>query len=161
MPSIRDAVEGDLTVLSDLALRSKAHWGYDGAFLDACRAELTITPARLARERVRVAEDGRGVLGFASVAVAGPAAELMDLFVEPAYIGEGVGVALFDDAVALAVAAGARSMRIEADPNAEDWYVARGATPVGRAPSGSIPGRLLPVLQLDLGQAPPLRRSHR
>lgn len=150
MAAIRDAAADDLALLSELALRSKGHWGYDETFLEACRAELTVTPQRLRRERVRVAEDGGEVLGFASVAFDGSTAELMDLFVDPPHIGEGVGTALFEDAAALAVAGGAGTLRIEADPFAEEWYAARGAVRVGSAPSGSIPGRSLPVLELEL-----------
>ena len=43
-------------LLSELALRSKGHWGYDQAFLDACRAELTLAPEDLERQRITVAE---------------------------------------------------------------------------------------------------------
>ena len=33
--------------LGDLALRSKAHWGYSEAFLEACRAELSYSPGQI------------------------------------------------------------------------------------------------------------------
>jgi hypothetical protein len=47
-------------LLSELALRSKGHWGYDQAFLDACRAELTLTPRDIETHQVIVAErDGQ------------------------------------------------------------------------------------------------------
>jgi hypothetical protein len=36
-PNIRHARPGEAGVLSALAVRSKAHWGYDGAFLDSVR----------------------------------------------------------------------------------------------------------------------------
>jgi hypothetical protein len=45
-------------------------------------------------------------------------------------------------------------MRIEADPHAEAFYLGRGARCVGTAPSGSIPGRMLPLLEIDLSEAP-------
>ena len=39
---IRDASPGDCEALSALAFSSKAHWGYDDAFMAACRDELTV-----------------------------------------------------------------------------------------------------------------------
>jgi GNAT superfamily N-acetyltransferase len=155
---IRPAVGSDLEHLSGLALRSKAHWGYDAAFLEACRAELTITPDRLAGEHVRVAEEDGAVLGFVCVRLDGEEAELMDLFVEPRRIGSGVGRALWEEAVSLARSGGAVRLAVEADPHAEDWYRRRGAERIGTAPSGSIPGRRLPLLRLSLsdgGDGPP------
>lgn len=148
---IRPAVASDLEFLTTLALRSKAHWGYDAAFLDACRDELTITRARLGEEVIRVAEDGGGVLGFMSVRVGPAEAELVDLFVEPAAIGTGVGRALWDEAVRIALAAGAARLLVEADPHAEGWYLRRGAERIGTVPSGSIAGRRLPLLGVSLG----------
>lgn len=145
-------MEEELGELSALALRSKGYWGYDAEFLEACRLELTITPDRLAREVMNVATDGPdgGILGYSSVLLDRPTAELEDLFVEPAAIGTGVGALLLARARADARAAGARSLRIEADPYAAAWYRRRGARDIGTIPSGSIPGRMLPLLEIDL-----------
>lgn len=140
--------------LSALALRSKGCWGYDADFLEACRQELTITPDRLPREVMTVATDGPGgtTLGYSAMAPGRPTAELTDLFVEPVAIGSGVGARLLARAGDDARAAGARSLRIEADPFAAAWYRRRGARDVGTVPSGSIPGRILPLLEIDLGE---------
>lgn len=151
---LRPAVEAELAALSALALRSKGYWGYDADFLEACRPELTITPDRLPREVMTVATDGPGgaALGYSAVVPGSPTAELTDLFVEPGAIGSGVGALLLARAGNDARAAGARSLRIEADPYAAAWYRRRGARDVGSVPSGSIPGRILPLLEIDLGE---------
>ncbi|MEX1286379.1 MAG: GNAT family N-acetyltransferase, partial [Acidimicrobiia bacterium] len=140
---LRPARPADANALTDLALRSKAHWGYDAAFIEACRAELTITPERIADEAMVVAEvDGR-IVGF--VAVKGDSLE--DLFAEPDAIGTGIGSALLAAAVDIARSNGVSELVIEADPHAVDWYRARGAIDTGTTvPSGSIPGRSLPLL---------------
>lgn len=44
---VRSATEDECEALSRLAIRSKSHWGYDDAFLEACRAELTVVPEDL------------------------------------------------------------------------------------------------------------------
>lgn len=159
--TIRAATAADCDDLTRLAMRSKAWWGYDDAFMAACRDELTFTASRLDAEAVVVAEVEGIIAGLASVLVADGRADLMDLFVDPPHIGSGLGSALLAEAVRLATAAGATTMRIEADPHAEDWYRARGAVPVGQAPSGSIPGRMLPHLELDLDAADDVRRGPR
>ena len=41
---VRPAVPAEAGEISAMALRSKGHWGYDAAFLEACRADLTIDP---------------------------------------------------------------------------------------------------------------------
>ena len=52
-----------------------------------------------------------------------------------------------------AAESGYTSLRIEADPNALGFYQAMGASQIGEAPSGSIPGRTLPVLLVTLADA--------
>ncbi|MEM7222297.1 MAG: GNAT family N-acetyltransferase [Pseudomonadota bacterium] len=76
--------------------------------------------------------------------------DLLKLFVEPAEMGRGIGAALFAWAVSEARRQGARLMTIEADPDAEAFYRKMGARTVGTAPSGSVPGRSLPMLAFDL-----------
>jgi hypothetical protein len=55
-----------------------------------------------------------------------------------------------ETAIETARSAGATRLEIEADPHAEDWYRKRGAERLGEASSGSIPGRLLLVLEHHL-----------
>ena len=148
--AIRDARAEDAGELTELALRSKAHWGYDAEFIEACRPELTVSRDRVLEETIRVAEREGSIVGFASVRGSDAGWELLDLFVEPEHIGSGVGRALWDDAVSIARLGNGLTLRIEADPNAEPWYRRRGAVTVGEIPSGSIPGRTLPLLEYDL-----------
>lgn len=73
------------------------------------------------------------------------------MFVEPDAIGRGVGRTLFEHTVAQARRLGFTALTIDADPNAEPFYVAMGALRIGATPSGSIPGRELPLLRIELG----------
>ncbi|WP_152617660.1 GNAT family N-acetyltransferase [Phaeacidiphilus oryzae] len=147
---IRPARAAEAGILSDLALRSKAHWGYDADFLDACREELTLRADEVAGRRTTVAErDGR-VLGFTTLEGGPPTGVLGMMFVEPRAIGQGIGRLLFEHTAAAARALGFTRLTIEADSHAEPFYRAMGAVPTGTVPSGSIPGRLLPTLLLTL-----------
>ena len=150
MVELRAASASDLAPLSELALRSKGFWGYDDAFLAACRAELTLARGRLDTDQIVLAEVDGTPVGYFALVMRPPGAELTDLFVEPAAIGSGVGRRLWDELLSRAVAAGAAWLDIEADPFAAAWYLRRGARQIGTVPSGSIPGRELPRLRVEL-----------
>lgn len=148
--SIRLAREEETGLLSELAMRSKGYWGYDAAFLEACRDELTVSSGRLAAGTVWVAYRGDEILGFSALGGEGDDVELTDLFVDPDHIGQGVGRALWDHTVEEGRRRGIARFRIEADPHAEAWYLRRGSVRVGEVPSGSIPGRMLPLLRYEV-----------
>jgi GNAT superfamily N-acetyltransferase len=151
---LRGARQNELQTLSELCLRSKAVWGYDAAFMMACRTELTLRPGELHSTQLQVAIRDCTVAGLAQVKVAGTDAELLKLFVEPALLRSGVGRVLFEWATATARGLGAVRMIIEADPGAAPFYEHMGARHASFAPSQSIPGRMLPCLQIDLGSKP-------
>ena len=144
---VRPARVDEAVALTELAMRSKAHWGYDDAFMAACRDELTIREDHIAH--VDVAELDGQIVGM--VRLEPECVE--DLFVEPTAIGTGVGRVLFRHVVRRAAAEGMARLSIDADPNAEGFYLAMGAVRVGESPSGSIPGRLLPRLELTVPSA--------
>ncbi|MDT0542633.1 MULTISPECIES: GNAT family N-acetyltransferase [Streptomyces] len=143
---LRAGREDEAEALSELALRSKGHWGYDAAFLAACREELRLRPGEVAARRTTVAEQAGRILGFATLEGAGPEGELGMLFVDPEAIGGGVGRLLYRHVLREAGRLGFTRLTIEADPHAEAFYLAMGAERVGDAPSGSIPDRALPLL---------------
>lgn len=148
--TIRRARPGEAVSLSALALRSKGHWGYDTGFLEACRAELTWTEGDVARATVVVAERGGTTVGFFVLASGADVGELDALFVDPPAIGTGVGGILMSEALRVARRLGLRTIRIDADPGAEPFYMKYGARRVCEVPSGSIPGRALPRLEIEL-----------
>ena len=135
---------------TDLCMRSKSVWGYDQHFMEACRAELTITPEKMNSSYFQIAESDGRLLGVAQIALNGKIAELSSLFVEPAQLRCGAGRQLFDWAKRAARVAGAAYLVIEADPYAAGFYRRMGAIDAGTVPSGSIPGRMLPQLKLRL-----------
>lgn len=150
---LRTPAVDELPALSALCFRSKAVWGYGDDFMEACRSELSIDPCELRSTSLAVAEDHGKILGVAQVKVVGHEADLLKLFVEPTALRGGVGSALFAWAADTAASMGADSLVIEADPDAAPFYRRMGAEDRGFAPSGSIPGRLLPKLVKKLRSA--------
>jgi len=152
--SIRHASSSEAAELSELAVRSKGHWGYTNEFLDACRGELSVDPAKLESHEFEyhVAVDGPKILGFYALEeLSFPAFELEALFVDPEHIGSGVGRELLQHALRNLAAKGAETLVIQGDPNATAFYEAAGARLVGSRESGSVPGRDLPLYEIDIG----------
>ena len=136
--------------MTGIALRAKAYWGYPPDFMAACRDELTVLPQRIASGQATyvVAETALRVVGFYGLEPAeGTEYELDALFVEPSHIGTGVGRTLMRHALDNAASRGATALIIQADPNAERFYLAAGGIRTGIQESHSIRGRFLPVFR--------------
>lgn len=146
MPTVRVrlALPSEGPLLSDLAMRAKASWGYDAAFMERCRAELTLTPDKMATWTIWAADYDGKVAGMIALAVDGDKAELEDFMVEPGLQGEGIGRALMGALVSECRRLKLQTIGLDADPNAEPIYQRFGFATVGHSPSKSIPGRMLP-----------------
>jgi ribosomal protein S18 acetylase RimI-like enzyme len=143
---IRPARAAEAAALTALALGAKAVWGYDAAFMAACRAELRVGPDAIRRHPTYVIETAGRVLGFYQLRLKGARADILMMFVAPEALRAGLGRRLWAHLGAAARAAGAARLEVDSDPHAEGFYVAMGMHRIGEAPSGSIPGRMLPHL---------------
>jgi len=150
MMQIREARVDEAQQLSDLALRSKAHWGYDAAFLDACRPVLVVEPDSIEAGQVYVAKIEGRIAGFYSLKPLGEAIDLDMLFVDPWAIGQGCGAHLFHHACEQVRTLGGSRLIVESDPNAEPFYARMGMTRYAAHESNVQAGRMLPLLALDL-----------
>lgn len=144
--TIRPARPEELAALSDLALRSKSHWGYDRDFLEAVRGALTFTPADFAAGPIRVLELDGELRGVYRIVGSPPEGELSDLWLDPSAIGRGLGRSLFRHALETAAERGFETLLIGSDPNAMGFYLAMGAAHVGHRRSDA--GRWLPLLRV-------------
>jgi GNAT superfamily N-acetyltransferase len=83
--------------------------------------ELNTASTQEGRTRVATAEDGR-VVAFATTAPVGDLVEIEDLFVQPDWMGRGVGRALVADIVAEARRRGAQRVEVIATDPAVAFY---------------------------------------
>jgi len=153
--SIVEAKPSDATQLSKLAIRSKAIWGYDASFMQACEKELSYSAEKILAPNYHfyVAKKQNDVLGFYALqALSETQAELEALFVEPEWIGKGIGRTLIQHAIGFAKNQGCNSLIIQGDPHAEKFYRAAGGKNIGERESDSIPGRYLPVFEIFLNK---------
>ena len=147
---IRSAQPSEAAVLSDLALRSKAVWGYSPQFIAACRPTLRLTSQFIDAVPVFLLEVEEMRAGFYALEDWSGQADLSFFFIEPSFIRQGWGRILWEHAIHSAVRMGYSSLRIESDPNAEPFYVKMGARRTAEVPSPVMAGRRLPLLQYDL-----------
>lgn len=149
--NIRPARLDEAKALTALCVRSKAHWGYDAAFMAKAMSELTIQPDWIADELVLVAETGGTQTGVAGITDEGAGTfDVSAFFVDPVQMGQGIGRTLFGAICDLARAKGARRLTILSDPNAEPFYRRMGAVRIGEERSSSKTGRILPLLAYAL-----------
>ena len=117
----------DAPLLTRLVLAGKAHWGYPAEWLDAWKCELTIGPQQIAVWHIRTATFRDDLIGFFALAPRDGDWWLEHLWLVVDRIGHGFGGELFRHAIAAAAGLGAAHVRIEADPNAEGFYLHMGA----------------------------------
>jgi ribosomal protein S18 acetylase RimI-like enzyme len=113
---MRDAVEGDREALradAAAAFSKSRFWGDPHFSRERCAALYETWIERDLREhRVRVAEAGGAPAGYVTLAERGDEAQIGLLGVLPSSRGGGLGLALVDDAAAIAKAGGARRLLV-------------------------------------------------
>ena len=138
--NIRPAAESEAPILSDLAMRAKSHWGYSTETLERWRPELAVSPTEVRESPTFVAMVGAEIVGFYSLRTSPTAWELDHLWVLPKFMHQGIGRALLAHALATAAGGGASEVTVDADPNAESFYLECGAVRRGHVPA-PIPGQ--------------------
>ena len=141
-----DPSEGER--LRQIAIAAKSHWGYDLDRVVTWAADGDFSPAAISNKEVYVAETD-DIVGWAALISRGEVGWLDDLWVEPAWIGQGVGSQLFEHAVDRARQLGALRVEWEAEPNAIGLYERMGGRYVRDGHLSSW-GEIVPVMVLDL-----------
>ncbi len=150
--TIRPAKQSEADALTALALAGKRHWRYPEPWVEAWRGALSITADYIAAHVVFSAEETtRGLVGFYALERDCGRVRLEHLWLAPSRIGHGLGRQLFPHAVRTAQSLGATELLIEADPNAEGFYLHLGAERIGIAVS-RLTGteRMIPQLMYAL-----------
>jgi GNAT superfamily N-acetyltransferase len=140
--------------LKEIAIAAKGFWGYEPEKVRAWADQGDFTPERLRQLVVFVAEEGGRAIGWSSLIPKGETAWLEDLWIDPDWIGHGIGTQLFRRTADEAVRLGARTLEWEAEPNAIGFYEKMGGAYV-RDSAVSEFGRVLSVMGVALGSRPP------
>lgn len=130
MPELtfQPATAVDAAALTVLLNRSFAHWPHDQAFKRLMQGHMTITAQYIADGTVRIAWQSGRMVGFYALTHYSARKILLDtFFIDPLYIGQGYGRAMFAAAQATAKGLGYPVMVIMADPHALGFYEKMGA----------------------------------
>jgi len=147
--TVRAGTEQDFARLRVIAVDAKAHWGYERRQVEAWALGGDFEPESLRAREVYVAEVDGEPVGWASLIPRGEVGWLEDLWIDPPWIGRGVGRLLFEHVAGRARELGARRLEWEAEPNARGFYERMGATYV-RDSDVTEWGRILDVLGVEL-----------
>ena len=131
-----------------IALEAEAFWGYPADTIESWKQELTVSTQTVTSRPTFVAVIADEIVGFYSLSPSHDARKLEDLWVLPRFMERGIGRALVAHALETAARGGASSVTVDADPNAESFYLACGADRCGEvpAPIPGEPGRVRPQL---------------
>lgn len=148
---IRSVAPDEGERLREIAIAAKEYWGYETDRLREWAAMGDFSAAGLRQKDFYIAAvEGRAV-GWAAAIDRGEVWWLDDLWIEPEWMGQGIGSRLFRHAAEQGRAAGAARMEWEAEPNALGFYEKMG----GRYLRGSEAGvwdRVNAVMGVDLAQ---------
>ena len=147
------ATISDAKTLTEIALKSKAFWGYSHDLIESWREDLTVTSTMILNCTVFKCMVDAKIVGFY---VLNPPKEtativLEMLFVLPNFIGKGIGKQLLQHSFKKALKLNVKTMTLLADPNAVSFYKKQGFVSIDKKES-TIVGRFLPVMKKDLTQ---------
>lgn len=148
MISFRPARLEEAEILSEIAISSKGHWGYPEHMLRLWRKDLRIEEKYIAGNVVRTIWLDSELIGFFAITLSKPS-ELEHFWLLPEYIGKGFGKIAFMEVINEFRIRNIIEFFIVSDPNAEPFYLSRGAIRVGEVES--IPqNRFLPKLKFEI-----------
>ncbi len=147
---LRHATALDASNLASLSFRSKAHWGYDAAFMERVRSILQPPVEYLENSPVFLLERNSGeAIAFYGFKTIDGDIFLHDFFVAPEMIGQGLGARLWNLALETAREQQYTFFLIESDPFAKGFYQHMGAQQVGEIKTTGT-GRMLPLMRYNI-----------
>ena len=142
----------EAAALTEIAHAAKRHWGYPESWIKKWENILTIRPAFIATNLSFSAREGADAVGFYVLTDEEDGLHLDHLWITPHAMGRGLGRALFEHAIEQARSLDYEMLKIEADPNAEGFYLRMGARRVGLSVTTfENHARELPLLEFHLG----------
>lgn len=157
---IRSAKTEDSEALTTISFASKGYWKYPNEYFEIWKNELTISQDYIQGNDVFVYEDYGSIIGYYSIVnlekdieisgiLINSGVWLEHMFIDPQYIGKGIGTKLFSHMREWCVATNIRKVGILADPNAKIFYEKMGCVYMREYPS-TIRGRTTPFLQYNV-----------
>lgn len=147
MNNFRNASAAEADILTEIAYRSEAYWGYDTEYMEKFREFYSVTQDFINRNPTVVIEGNNKPIGFYGILMEQEdEISLEYFFIEPEYIGHGYGKLLWNHLIEHCRNLGIRELDIVTSPQAKDFYVKMGAVHCGELESLLKKGRIIPKL---------------
>ena len=137
--------------LREIARSSKGYWGYDAELVNRWADGLDFSESALDKKEFYAIEVAGRVAGWAALIPKGAVCWLDDLWIEPTWIGKGMGTVLFRAVVKRARELQASRLEWEAERHSIGFYEKMGGRYLRDSEPG-VWGRISPVMGLDLIQ---------
>lgn len=144
MKVIRSAAVKEAELLSDLAARSEAYWGYDAAYMNKFKEFYSVSEDYILKNPVYVLESDEILIGFYGLIINSEETSLEYLFIDPKYIGQGYGKELWEHMIEECKRLGIKEFTIVTSPQAKGFYLGLGAVFLGEVESLILKGRMIP-----------------
>ena len=139
----------DAKKLTEIALKSKAFWGYSESQIESWREDLTITSKMFEDWNIYKYIIDNEIAGFYILNRANIRTSFLEfLFVAPNFIRKGIGKKLLDHASDYCKSGSCAILNVLSDPNAENFYAKYGFKVIAQTES-SVKGRFLPEMELE------------
>ena len=138
----------DTDLLRDTLITSKGYWGYSQEQLEEWRSNLRFEEKYISRNTVKLILKDKDVIGFFAI-VKGDSDELDHFWLLPKAIGKGYGNLVFEQILSECKTLDITEFYITSDPDAEGFYLKKGAFKVGEIYS-EPQKRMLPRLKFTL-----------
>lgn len=140
----------DAEKLTEIALKSKAFWGYSDEQIESWREDLTVTPKMFEEWNIYKYIVKDEIAGFYILNRANIRTSILEfLFVAPKFIKKGIGTKLLNHAKEYCIEGSSAALNVLSDPNAEAFYTKHGFKVISKTES-SVPGRFLPEMEFEI-----------
>ncbi len=139
----------DAKLLTEIALESKAFWGYSKDLIERWREDLTVTPTMFKEWNVYKFVFENEIAGFYILNRANIRTSFLEfLFVSPKFIKKGIGTQLLNHAKDSCLGSGCAILNVLSDPNAKSFYTKHRFKVIAETES-SVPERFLPEMEFE------------
>jgi GNAT superfamily N-acetyltransferase len=146
MINIRRAKVGEANILTNIAINSEAHWGYDEDYIENFKNTYRISESYISNYPTFLIEDNEIIVGFYGILVNEGETELEYFFIDTKYIGKGYGRLLWDHVIETAKGINIKELKMVTSPEAIGFYTKLGALEIGEIESLVKVGRKIPRL---------------
>lgn len=146
MINIRSAETREFEILTDLAVRSEAYWGYDSEFMDRFEKLYGVTEEIISKHPTYVLEENKRIIGFYTIKKDFQEASLEYFYIEPNCIGQGYGKVLWNHLTDQCKKMNISQLELVTSPQAKTFYIKMGAVQIDEVSSIVIKNRRIPKL---------------